>query len=99
MIIQFFDNLHQEESKHITLNDMIIPNYFATIPLSIKFILFDSVYIYCCVWFNLYLDYNYKLKELKNFYHYLLDVTDDELMTISWKTIVEKLMLLKTIIV
>lgn len=91
----FFDNLHQEESKHITLNDMIIPNYFATIPLSIKFILFGfSVYILLRL-VQLYLDYNYKLKELKNFYHYLLDVTDDELMTISWKTIVEKLMLLK----
>ncbi|KAF6072216.1 Autophagy protein Apg9 family protein [Candida albicans] len=91
----FFDNLHQEESKHITLNDMIIPNYFATIPLSIKFILFGfSVYILLRS-VQLYLDYNYKLKELKNFYHYLLDVTDDELMTISWKTIVEKLMLLK----
>lgn len=91
----FFDNLHQEESKHITLNDMIIPNYFATIPLLIKFILFGfSVYILLRL-VQLYLDYNYKLKELKNFYHYLLDVTDDELMTISWKTIVEKLMLLK----
>ena len=74
---------------------MIIPNYFATIPLSIKFILFGfSVYILLRL-VQLYLDYNYKLKELKNFYHYLLDVTDDELMTISWKTIVEKLMLLK----
>ena len=46
---------------------MIIPNYFATIPLSIKFILFGfSVYILLRL-VQLYLDYNYKLKELKTF--------------------------------
>ncbi|EMG49137.1 hypothetical protein G210_0175 [Candida maltosa Xu316] len=92
----FYDSIPEiDPTKRITLSDLIIPHYSSRIPLIIKFLLFGfSVYIVLRI-IQLYLDYNYKLKEVKNFYNYLLNVTDDELMTISWKTIVEKLMLLK----
>ncbi|RCK57809.1 Autophagy-related protein 9 [Candida viswanathii] len=91
----FFNNLHDTDSKSITLSDLVIPYSERNIPIFIKFLLFGfSVYIVLRV-VQLYFDYNYKLKEVKNFYHYLLNVSDDELMTISWKTIVERLMLLK----
>lgn len=93
----FFNKLqdNNDELQRVTLSDLIIPHYSHNIPLFIKFLLFGfSVYIVLRV-IQLYFDYNYKLKEVKNFYHYLLNVSDDELMTISWKTIVERLMLLK----
>ncbi|KAG7660504.1 ATG9 [[Candida] subhashii] len=84
-----------KEGKHMTLSDLIIPGYLSQVPLVVKFFLFGfGLYVVLRV-IQTYFDYNYKLKEVRNFYYYLLNVTDEELMTISWKTIVEKLMLLK----
>ncbi|CUM67680.1 uncharacterized protein PRCAT00005382001 [Priceomyces carsonii] len=84
-------------NEPITLKDLIIPNFLSTkIPLSIKFLLFGfSCYVLLRL-IQLYYDYSYKLKEIRNFYKYLIGISsDDELMTISWSTIVERLMLLK----
>ncbi|KAK6455673.1 Atg9 protein [Scheffersomyces xylosifermentans] len=91
----FFDNYR--DSTHLTLNDLIIENFlFSNVPLVVKFILFGFVNYIILRLVQLYFDYNYKLKEIKNFYRYLINIpNDDELMTISWKTIVERLMLLK----
>lgn len=86
-----------DHSTSITLSDLIIPNYlFTQTPFLAKFLLFGfSCYIILRL-IQLYFDYNYKLKEIKNFYKHLIGITnDDELMTISWITIVERLMLLK----
>ncbi|CAK9439105.1 uncharacterized protein LODBEIA_P33290 [Lodderomyces beijingensis] len=90
---KFLENYHEEQ--HLVLSDLVVANYFSQVPFFINFLFFGfSVYVILRS-IQLYFDYNYKLKEIKNFYRYLLDVGDTELMTISWKTIVEKLMLLK----
>ncbi|KAI5952562.1 ATG9 [Candida jiufengensis] len=89
----FWDSYSQE--RHLTLSDLIIPGFFWKIPFLVKFLVFGfSIYVTLRS-IQLYFDYTRKLKEIQNFYHYLLNVEDVELMTISWKTIVEKLMLLK----
>lgn len=86
-----------KDNASTTLKDLVIPNFLSdAVPSSIKFLLLGfSGYIILRL-IQLYFDYNYKLKEIKNFYHYLIGITnDDELMTISWIVIVERLMALK----
>lgn len=81
----------------VTLKDLVIPNFISEmVPVSVKLLLLGfSGYIVLRL-VQLYFDYNYKLKEIKNFYHYLIGIpNDDELMTISWIVIVERLMALK----
>ncbi|CUM57301.1 Autophagy-related protein 9 [Debaryomyces fabryi] len=92
----FFVSASSERTS-ITLKDLIIPNFLSKkVPLSVKLLLLGfSGYIVLRL-VQLYFDYNYKLKEVKNFYHYLIGIpNDDELMTISWIVIVERLMALK----
>ncbi|CAI5758577.1 unnamed protein product [Candida verbasci] len=90
----FFENM--KERKHMTLSDLIVSNYlFRKVPFSVKFLLFGFFIYLVLRSVQLYFDCNYKLKEIKNFYHHLLGISDNELMTINWKTIVEKLMSLK----
>lgn len=91
----FFDNY--KSNNHITLNDLLIPNFiYHQVPFSVKLLLFGFLNYVILRLIQLYYDCNYKLKELKNFYTHLLSISNDqELLTISWSTIVERLMLLK----
>lgn len=93
---QFMQINHHDDEPHLTLSDLIIPHFYTTkVPFFVKFLVFGfSIYVILRS-IQLYFDCVYKLREVKNFYKHLLNVGDTELMTISWKTIVEKLMLLK----
>lgn len=93
----FFNHWSSKLDVNLTLHDLVIPGYFIhRVPFSVKFLLFGfSCYIVLRL-IQLYFDYRYKLSELLNFYKHLLDIPSDlELMTISWTTIVERMMLLK----
>lgn len=90
----FQENL--QVSTHITLKDLVIPSFLSTVPFSIKFVLLGFVGYIILRLIQLYFDFKYKLREIKNFYSQLIGISNDnELMTISWKVIVERLMLLK----
>lgn len=94
---QFFSHWQSNSGNVITLKDLVIPGFLIhKVPGSVKFLLLGfSSYISLRV-LQLYFDAKYKLSELRNFYRHLLEITDDaELMTISWSTIVERIMLLK----
>lgn len=93
----FFNDWSSKSDVNLTLQDLIIPGYLVhRVPFSVKFLLFGfSCYVVLRL-IQLYFDYQYKLSELQNFYRQLLGISNDlELMTISWTTIVERLMLLK----
>lgn len=93
----FFNHWTSNSDTNLTLSDLIIPHFFFTVvPLPIKMFLFGFACYIVLRLIQLYFDYRYKLAELQNFYKHLLNISDDvELMTISWSTIVERLMLLK----
>lgn len=93
----FFNEWSSKSDVNLTLRDLIIPNFFARrVPFSIKFLLFGFACYIILRLIQLYSDYKYKLSELQSFYKHLLGISDDlELMTISWSTIVERLMQLK----
>lgn len=93
----FFNEWSSNSSVNLTLKDLIIPHYFSTrVPFSIKVFLFGFACYIALRLAQLYFDSQYKLAELQSFYRHLLGISDDlELMTISWSTIVERLMKLK----
>lgn len=83
------------DGMHYVLTDIVADDFTSRIPFMVKFLVFGFAIYIILRTIQLYFDFTYKLKEVQNFYHYLLNVGDDELLTISWKTIVERLMLLK----
>lgn len=92
----FFHEWSSNSDVNLTLRDLVIPHYLSTVPLSVKFLLAGFTAYIGLRLLQLYFDYKYKLAQLQNFYKHLLDIHSDlELMTISWLTIVERLMALK----
>lgn len=92
----YFKSWDQAMDEKIYLNDLIKSNYWGDIPLFVKFLLLGFVAYICLRIVQLYFDYKYKLKEIQNFYYQLINIkNDDELMTISWIKIIDKVMLLK----
>ncbi|ODV77067.1 APG9-domain-containing protein [Suhomyces tanzawaensis NRRL Y-17324] len=91
----FYDNY--KTKTQITLGDLIIPHFIINeVPWGVKLLLLGFFGYIVLRLIQLYFDYNYKLREIRNFYIHLIGIANDnELMTISWKTIVERLMLLK----
>lgn len=83
--------------KSITLKDVVIENWFSeNVPAPIKLALFGFTVYLGLRFVQLFFDYRFKLREIRNFYQFLLGIEDEqELMTISWTTIVERLILLK----
>lgn len=93
----FFNHWTSNSETNLTLGDLIIPNFFfSMVPFPVKVFLFGFACYISLRLIQLYFDYKYKLAELQNFYKHLLNISNDtELMTISWSTIVERLMLLE----
>lgn len=84
-----------QNGVHYVLADLIMGDFPHRIPFLVKFLVFGFTLYIILRSIQLYFDFTYKLREIKNFYRYLLNVSDEELLTISWKTVVERLMLLK----
>ena len=77
------------------LTDVIVDQCYKThITGFVKFLLWIFYGFGILKIFQLYFDYK-KLKEMHNFYTYLLDINDDELQTIPWQSVVRQLMFLK----
>lgn len=93
----FFSDKHSDKGfTKVTLSDLIVKDYMhKRVPLSVKLILTGFAGYIVLRLVQLYFDLRYKLREVRNFYQQLLGVSDNELMTISWTVIVERLMHLK----
>lgn len=93
----YFNHWKSKSSDTLTLRDLIVPGFFFhNVPFSSKILLLGFAGYIGLRLIQLYFDAKYKLSELRNFYKHLLGIQNDlELMTISWSTIVERLMLLK----
>ncbi|KAI5960975.1 ATG9 [Candida pseudojiufengensis] len=92
---KFWNKDYSKDQNHLVLSDLIISNFLWNLPFFIKFLVFGFFFYVLLRIIQLYFDYTRKFKEIQNFYNYLLGIEDIELMTISWKIIIEKLMLLK----
>ncbi|KAL4934032.1 autophagy protein ATG9 [Aspergillus undulatus] len=77
-----------------TLDQILIPKCTSKMSMSSTFLL----WLLCLFWigkvFQLVLDIR-RLKNMHDFYHYLLGVSDAEIQTISWQEIVSRLMALR----
>lgn len=91
-----YDKFLSRGSTSLTLSDLIVPHYIFKAPAVAKLLLSGFCIFIILRLVQLYFDFRYKLSEISNFYRQLLDIPEDsELMTISWATIVERLMELK----
>ncbi|OBA24247.1 APG9-domain-containing protein [Metschnikowia bicuspidata var. bicuspidata NRRL YB-4993] len=93
----FFNGWSSNSDTNLTLADLVIANFLMDrVPFSVKVFLLGFFGYTALRMLQLYFDYRYKLSQLLNFYKHLLGISDDlELMTISWSTIVQRLMQLK----
>ncbi|BCS24289.1 autophagy protein ATG9 [Aspergillus puulaauensis] len=77
-----------------TLDQILIPKCTSKMSMSSTFLL----WLLCLFWigkvFQLLLDIR-RLKNMHDFYHYLLGVSDTEIQTISWQEVVSRLMVLR----
>lgn len=78
--------------KHATLSDLIRPGFVWRVPAPGKLLLVGFGGYVVLRTAQLAVDCRYRLRELGNFYRQLVGALDDELATISWAAIVEKLM-------
>ncbi|SMN18286.1 similar to Saccharomyces cerevisiae YDL149W ATG9 Transmembrane protein involved in forming Cvt and autophagic vesicles [Maudiozyma saulgeensis] len=77
------------------LADVIVSQCYKTrITGFVKFLLWIFYGFVVLKVFQLYIDYK-KLREMRNFYTYLLDISDDELQTIPWQNVIKQLVFLK----
>lgn len=93
----FFNRWSSNLDINLRLADLVIPGFFwHRVPFSVKVLLLGFGAYICLRLIQLYFDFRYRLAELSNFYHQLLNISNDlELMTIPWLAIVERLMALK----
>lgn len=77
-----------------SLEDITVDQCFANIGFSGKFCLWMFYFYVAMKAAQLYLDAK-DLNELQNFYNFLLEISDNDLQTISWQVVVSKIMLLK----
>lgn len=93
----FSQHLSHPAGKPLVLRDLIIPNYWVhCVPPFAKVLLLGFMAYTILRIAQLYFDCRYKLMEIRNFYRHLLDFSsDEELSTVAWKTIVERLAALK----
>lgn len=75
--------------------DIRIPQCYTTQITGVVKLLLWVFYIFVLLKvIQLYFDFK-KLKDMHNFYTYLLDISDDDLQTVPWQTVIKQLMFLK----
>jgi len=83
-----------KDSNVKSLADIRVNQCYASInPLAKLFLWFFYIYFILKV-VQLYLD-SQDLREVHQFYNYLLDISDKDLQTVSWQVVVRRIMLLK----
>ncbi|KAG7756782.1 hypothetical protein KL924_004787 [Ogataea haglerorum] len=75
-------------------SDVVVDRCYSKISFSQKFFFF-VLFIILVLRVKSFYNHFKDLKEIKNFYNLLLGVSDEELQTISWSTIVKKIMVLR----
>lgn len=61
---------------------------------SANFLIWVFAFLWLCKLFQYFLDVR-RLWRMHDFYHYLLDITDSDIQTVSWQEVVKRLMLLR----
>ncbi|KAL4811117.1 autophagy protein Apg9-domain-containing protein [Aspergillus unguis] len=77
-----------------TMDEILIPKCTNKMSMSSTFLLWLLCFFWVGKVFQLLLDVR-RLKNMHDFYHYLLGITDAEIQTISWQEVVSRLMTLR----
>ncbi|ODV97630.1 hypothetical protein PACTADRAFT_24517, partial [Pachysolen tannophilus NRRL Y-2460] len=84
------------QNNHVTnYSEVKIPQCYSKIPLKQKFFLYVVEVLLVIKIKSFILEDYKKLRDIQNFYNHLLGIKDEELQTISWSLIVQKIMILR----
>lgn len=76
------------------MREIVIPQCTKKMSGSTNFLIWLFAFLWVCKVFQYGYDFR-RLRLMQNFYHYLLEVSDTDIQTVSWQEIVKRLMLLR----
>lgn len=79
-------------SKH--MSEILVPKCAKNMSGSANLLIWLFVFLWICKLFQYFLDIR-RLRHMHNFYHYLLEIPDSDIQTVSWQEVVKRLMLLR----
>ena len=76
------------------MKEILIPQCTKSMSGTANFLIWLFAFLWICKVFQYGYDFR-RLRHMQNFYHYLLEVSDADIQTVSWQEIVKRLMLLR----
>ena len=76
------------------MSEILIPKCAKNLSGSANLLIWLFAFLWICKLFQYFLDIR-RLKQMQNFYHYLLEIPDTDIQTVSWQEVVKRLMLLR----
>lgn len=80
--------------KSKKMKDILIPQCTKNMSGSANLLIWLFAFLWICKVFQYGYDFR-RLRRMQNFYHYLLEISDTDIQTVSWQEIVKRLMLLR----
>lgn len=76
------------------MSEILVPKCAQSMSGSANFLIWLFAFLWICKLFQYFLDFR-RLWRMHNFYHYLLEIPDSDIQTVSWQEVVKQLMLLR----
>ncbi len=76
------------------MKDILIPQCTKNMSGSANLLIWLFAFLWICKVFQYSYDFR-RLRRMQNFYHYLLEISDTDIQTVSWQEVVKRLMLLR----
>lgn len=76
------------------MSEILVPKCAKNMSGSASLLIWLFVFLWICKLFQYFLDIR-RLRHMHNFYHYLLEIPDSDIQTVSWQEVVKRLMLLR----
>ena len=76
------------------MSEVLVPKCTKKMSGSANFLIWLFAFLWICKLFQYFLDFR-RLWRIHNFYHYLLEIPDSDIQTVSWQEVVKRLMLLR----
>jgi len=77
-----------------TMSDILIPRCTKKMSGTANFLIWVFAFLWICKLFQYCYEFR-RLMHMQSFYHYLLDISDTDIQTVSWQEVVRRLMLLR----
>lgn len=80
--------------KSKKMKDILIPECTKNMSSSANLLIWLFAFLWVCKVFQYGYDFR-RLRRMQKFYHYLLEISDNDIQTVSWQEVVKRLMMLR----